>query len=412
MKLQRKCALAFALVCAAGLFCRAADKSSKAVSAPGSSPIFLLVNQDLGAPDQSFASVYQVQGNQLIFNNALQTGGEGIQGGFFGTNKIASIPSLSAPCVYLSNSGTNTIATVALSSLELVDNFSGSDTDSGADNGIGLAANSNYLYASFTTSNTIGTFALNSGCGLTFLGDIPAVGLQGGPVSGMAVNGSVLVVAYGDGSIQSFNVTGGIPVPNNDLQNSNGYGGSAIVAPKNAPSLPSGVDITQDGRFAIFGDISAVTTVEVASLASGTLGKTKVYTVGSSIDAGNIRLSPDESLLYIANSEGGTITAAFFNKNTGAVTPGCVSATLKDFNSRPWLGNTATRDTAGTGGVLFVAEFGRDHLEINHGLSSLVGILTITSDGSSCSLTETDTSPVDLSTPGVLSIGVYPPRPF
>jgi 6-phosphogluconolactonase (cycloisomerase 2 family) len=412
MKVQRTTALAFAFVCAATLISHAADSSRQQVQAPGSSPIYLVANQDLGFPDPSFAGVYQAQGTQLTFNNALQTGGEGVQGGFFGTNKIASVPSLTAPCIYLSNGGTNNIATVALPSFEFVDTFSGADTDDGTENGIGLAANSNYLYASYTTSATIAAFALNPGCGLTFLGSIPAVGLQGGPVSGMAVNASMLVVAYGDGSIQSFNVTGGIPVPNNDLQNSNGYGGHAVVSPKFAPTLPSAVDITQDGRFAIFGDISAVTTIEVASLASGTLGKTKVYTVGTGIDAGNIRLSPDETMLFIANSEGGTVTAAFFNKNTGEVTRGCASATLKDFNSRPWLGNVVTRDTEGTGGVLYVAEYGRDHLEINHGLASLVGILTITSNGSSCSLTETDTSPLDLSTPGVLSLGVYPPRPF
>src|SRR5581483_2374747 len=136
-------------------------------------------------------------------------------------------------------------------------------------------------------------------------GDVAAVGKQGGSVSGMAVNGSILVVAYGDGSIQSFNVTDGIPVPNDDLQNSNGYGGAAIIAPNRTGNMPSGVDLTQDGKFAIFGDISAVATVEVSSLATGKLGRTNVYRVGTGVDAGNIRLSPDQSLLYIANSEGG-----------------------------------------------------------------------------------------------------------
>jgi 6-phosphogluconolactonase (cycloisomerase 2 family) len=412
MKLQRKCALAFPLVCAASLSGLASDHSQKSDQPAGSSPIYLVANQDLGAPDPSYVSFYVAQGDQLIFNNALGSGGEGIQGGFFGTARINSIPSVSASCMYVSNSGSNTVASISLSNQELVDNFSGSDTDNGADNGIGLAVNANYLYVSFTTSNTIGTFSMNSGCGLTFLGDVPAIGLQGGSVAGMAVNGSVLVVAYGDGSIQSFNVNGGMPVPNNDLQNSVGFGGAAINAPRPPSSMPSGVDLTQDGRFAIFGDISSVTTIEVSSLASGTLGKTKVYTVGTGVDAGYIRLSPDESLLYIANSEGGSVTAAFFNRNTGVVTPGCASPTLRSFNSRPWLGSVVTRDTAGTGGVVYVAEFGRDHLEINHGLSSQVGILTVTSNGSSCSLTETATSPVDLSTPGVLSIGVFPPRPF
>src|SRR4029077_1514536 len=152
MKVQRKTALAFALVCAASLIGNAAERSPKQVQAPGSSPIFLVANQDLGSPDPSFASIYQAQGNQLTFNNAFQTGGEGIQGGFFGTNKIASIPSLTAPCIYLSNAATNNIATATVPSFEFVDTFSGSDSDDGTDNGIGLAANSNYLYASYTTS--------------------------------------------------------------------------------------------------------------------------------------------------------------------------------------------------------------------------------------------------------------------
>jgi 6-phosphogluconolactonase (cycloisomerase 2 family) len=275
-----------------------------------------------------------------------------------------------------------------------------------------MAVNANYLYASFSTSNTIGTFALNSGCGLTFLGSIPAVGLQGGSVAGMAVNSQLLVVAYGDGSIQSFNVSGGMPVPNNDLQNSNGYGGSAVIAPNATGNLPSGVDITQDGRFAIFGDISAATTLEVASLQGGRLGKTKVYRVGESTDAGFVRLSPDQSLIYIANSEGGTVTAAFFDPATGVIRPGCTSPTLRGFNGRPWLGSVVTRDPSGNGGLVYVAEFGRDHLEINQGPASEIGILTISSNGSSCSLAETDTSPVMLGAPGALSIGVYPPRPF
>ena len=381
-------------------------------NAPPSGAVYVVVNQDIGFPILNSAVFFQVQDTQLTFATALDTGGYGIQGGFFGTQRINSVPSVSAPCVYVSNAGSNNIGSISLNNLELVDAFAASDTDNGGDNGIGLAVSSSFLYASFTTSNTIATFALNSGCGLTFLGDVPAVGLQGGSVSGMAVHGQLLVVAYGDGSIQSFNVSGGMPVPNNDLQNSNGYGGAAIIAPNTTGNMPSGVDITQDGKFAIFGDISAATTVEVSSLESGMLGRTKVYKVGNATDAGAVRLSPDQSLLYIANSESGTVTAAFFDPATGVVRPGCTSPTLRGFNGRPWLGSVATRDTAGNGGLVYVAEFGRDQNEINHGPASEIGILTITSNGSSCTLSETATSPVSLGFPGALSIGVYPPRPF
>jgi 6-phosphogluconolactonase (cycloisomerase 2 family) len=394
----------------------AIDPGAPDVKAPPTAPIYLVINEDLGFPFQNTAAFYSATGTQIALQNIASLGGYGIQGGFFGTSRVSSVPSLSAPCLYFSDAGSNDIASVSLSTQQLVGNFSGSLTDDGSSNGIGIAVNSSYLYASFTASNTIGAFALQSGCGLTFIGDVPAVGLHGGSVSGMAVHGSILVVAYGDGSIQSFNVTGGIPVPNNDLQNSTGY--TALNTSWFAgPSIPSGVDITQDGRFAIFGDISATSTVEVSSLATGKLATTVSYPLtgvqGTGVDAGAIRLSPDQTLLYIANSESGTVTAAFFNKTTGKITHGCSSPTLQGFNGRPWLGSVATRDPSGTGSVLFVAEFGRDRAEINHGPSSAIGILTVTSNGlTTCKLTEATGSPQLTGFPGMLSIGVYPPRPF
>lgn len=210
----------------------------------------------------------------------------------------------------------------------------------------------------------------------------------------------------------STSLTNGIPVPNNDLQNSTGYTGTVAVGGIPGDNLPSGVDISQDGKFAIFGDISDTAVVEVASLSTGKLTSTVAYKVGAGIDAGAIRLSPDQTLLYIANSESGQVTAAFFNKTTGKIAPGCTSSRLRGFNSIPWLGSVTTRDTTGTGTVLYVAEFGRDFIEVNHGPASQIGIVSVTSTGTSCTLGETGTSPIDLVFPGALSIGVYRPRPF
>jgi 6-phosphogluconolactonase (cycloisomerase 2 family) len=404
--------LSVAAVLALTVLCSAADPAAPDSKATPASPIYLVANEDLAFPFQNEISFYLAGGTQLTLQNNVLAGGFGIQGGFFGTSRVASIPSLSAPCLYVSNAASNDLASISLQGQQLVGNFSGSQTDDGSKNGIGVSVNTNYLYASFTSSNTIGTFALQTGCGLTFLGDVSATGLQGGSVSGMAVNGKILVVAYGDGSIQSFNVDGGMPVSNNDLQNSTGYGGQINFWKGPRGNMPSGVDITQDGRFAIFGDISAAATVEVSSLTAGKLAKTVPYTVGTGVDAGAIRLSPDQSLLYMANSESGTVTAAFFNPRTGKVTKGCASPTLQGFNGRPWLGSVVARDTSGTGNVLYVGEFGRDHFEPNHGPSSAIGVLTVTSNGVSCRLTEASGSPLLSSYPGMLSVGVYPPRPF
>ena len=388
-------------------FCAAAGPSD-ANTIPAT-PIYVITNEDLTFPFQNEISFYLASNTQLTVQNILPTGGYGIQGGFFGTSRLNTVPSISAPCLYVSNAQSNDIASISMPSQQLVGNFSGGRGDDGSLNGIGLAVNSNYLYASFTTSNTIATFAQqsSSGCGLTFLGDVPAVGLQGGNLTGMAVNDNILVVAYGDGSIQSFNVTGGMPVANNDLQNS-----TAFNAAPTSGNLPSGVDITQDGRFAIFGDISSPVTVEVSSLAGGKLAPTVVYRLGPGVDAGAIRLSPDQRLLYISNSESGTVMGALFNAATGTVTKGCVSKTLRGFNGRPWFGSVVTRDATGLGGVLYVAEFGRDDREVNHGPASAIGVLTIQYNGKACALVESANSPVLTSFPGMLSVGVYPPRPF
>jgi hypothetical protein len=343
-------------------------------------------------------------GPTLTFQTNVNSGGQGIGGGFFGTPRVNLLHDSSAQCAYASNAGSGDIATFNIQAEQRVGNYFGSATDSGNTNGIGLVLNQNYLYAGYTASNTIGTFAIGSGCQLTFLGDVAAAGLNGGWVGGMAINGNILVVAYGDGSIQSFNIANGLPMSNNDEQNSSGFA---------AAYFPEGVDITQDGHFAIFGDASVPTTVEVSDISSGKLTTTVGYTVGTSfnavgpgINSASVWLSPDESLLYIGNSQGNTVTAAFFNKNTGKVSAGCSSAPLKGFYN-PWtyVGSLVTRDPTGTGGVLYLAEFAPN--------GSSIGILEVSSTGTTCTLTEPSTSPVlDPFSGGLLSIQAFPPRPF
>jgi hypothetical protein len=190
---------------------------------------------------------------------------------------------------------------------------------------------------------------------------------------------------------------------NNDEQNASGFA---------AAFFPDSVDITRDGHFAIFGDAAVPTTVEVSDLSSGKLAPTVQYTlgvatnaVGPGVNSATVRLSPDERLIYIANSQSGNVTAAFFNKNTGGVLPGCASKQLSGFyNGWSYVGELATRDTSGTGGVLYVAEFG---------VPSSIAILTVNSNGSTCTLTESTASPAsDFLSPGLLSIEVFPPRPF
>jgi 6-phosphogluconolactonase (cycloisomerase 2 family) len=384
----------------------AADKANKSTAKPPDSPVYVLTNDD--GVQHSYVGFYLAGGTQgaptLTYQKTINTLRRGIGGGYFAIPRLNMLPDPSAQCLYASNAATGDITAIDLQAQSLAGVFDASENDVGDANGIGVVLNANYLYAGFSTSNTIATFSIQPGCQLTFLSDVPAAGLNGGSPSGMALHGNILVVAYADGSIESFNIANGAPVSNGDAQNSTGFAQAYF---------PEGVDITQDGHFAIFGDSSVPTTVEVSDISSGKLTTTVMYTVatptnavGPGLNAAAVRLSPDESLLYVTNNDGGTVSAAFFDKQTGRVTRGCTSPTLRDFYN-PWayVGSIATRDATGTGGVLYVAEFGFT--------GSYIGFLEVQSDGVTCALSEAAASPVaDQFTSGLLSIQVFPPRPF
>jgi hypothetical protein len=404
------------LLLGSSILCSAADAKPKPQSpAP---PTYVIVNQDQGFPYPNQIALYVAAGTDMAPTltpvNQIYTGGFGSYGGFFGTPRVASAPDVNTNCVYVSNSGDNTISPFALNSQTFVGTYSGSLTDSGIPDGIGMAVNGRYLYAGYGDSQSIGVFSTSPGCGLTFLQDVPAAGKNGGSPTGIAVRNNLLVVSYGDGSTQSFDVTNGIPAPNNDLRNSRGFAGPTTGLNQPLANIPNGVDISQDGRWAIFGDTSTLSLVEVSptfSLAHTQLGSTRpYYTLGNNVDAGDVHLSPDGTLLYMVNNESGTVTAAFFNNATGLPTKGCTSAPLRNFNFLPWYGQIVTRDTTGTGKVLYVAEFGRFVDE--QGPPSAVGILTITVNGNSCTLAESPNSPVAVPLTGALSLGAYPPRPY
>jgi 6-phosphogluconolactonase (cycloisomerase 2 family) len=335
----------------------------------------------------------------LTHPQAVVVSSVGISGGFFGTNRISAINSGKNGCVYASEAGTGDIVGIVASTLAPGGSALGSATDGGSSNGIGLAGNDQYLYASFTDSNTIGTFAVTAGCGITFLNDTAVSGLNGGIINSMAVHGKMLVATYTDGSIESFDISSGTPVPNGDEQLS-----TATVRSQDS-SYPNSIDITSDGRFAIFGDTSTAMVVEVSQITAGKLGKTVVYKSTASISSSNVMLSPDESLLYVANTQGDAVSALFFNKNTGKLSAGCTSGPLKGQSSRwSYLAGLALIGDTGNGGGVYVAEFG--------GPSS-IGIVHLSASGQTCTLQEDAKSPVsDPRSPGLLSIGNFPPRSF
>ncbi len=367
-------------------------------AAGASQPHYLVTNDD--APSSNSVTFYTVGADGLLtLKQQVLTGGFGIGGGYFAASRVTTLDSGSEQCVYASEASTGDVVGIDVGTLQVGGSAFGSATDGGSSNGIGLANNARYLYASFTDSNTIGTFQLQPGCSLTFVNDVSVAGLQGGIIDGMAIHGKMLVATYGDGSIESFDLSSGTPVSNGDEQSSTAY------LKSHGATYPNSVEITKDGRYALFGDTSTSTVVEVSAISSAKLTATVVFSLGRSASSSNIMLSPDETLLYISNTQGDRITAAWFDKSTGQLSAGCASNKLKGYSSSwSYLAALAPETDKGTGGVLYVAEFGSP---------SSIGMVRMKSTGGKCSLKELSGSPVaDPNSPGLLSIGTFPPRSF
>jgi hypothetical protein len=362
---------------------------------------YVLTNDDVAGPNT--ATVFLVKGTptnpKLTPVKVIQTGGQGLGGGTYGTVRQALARVSTTECFFVADANSNDIAAIDYKSLKVVGNYQGSTTDDGARNGIGVATRGKHLYASFITSGTVGAFSIQADCSRSVLGYVSAVELTVVQIDGLASHGSILVVTYTDGSIESFNTAGGVPVPNNDKQYTSGFN-------KYHDINAADVNITQDGHFAVFSDASVSTQVEVSNISSGKLKPTVDYdSLGSGKNSNNMWLSPDESLIYVSNNQSGQITALFFDKKTGKVSYGCISSALKGFNST-WFTNTGvtTEDATGTGAVLWLAE---------EGSASLIGIVNVTSTGKKCMLKEAAKYPAkDQNSQNLESLTGYTQRSF
>jgi hypothetical protein len=362
---------------------------------PAGAQDYLLTNDDSFSNGVSFFTIGS--GGALTFAMEIPGPGLGIGGGLFGMARVVAVNSGGTQCIFASEAFTNDVFWIVPGSGIAGGSAPGSQSDVGSANGIGLAANAQYVYASFSSSNTIATFQIQSACSLVFLNDVAVSGLNGGLIDGMALHGSILIASYADGSIESFNISSGTPVSNGDKQNSTASAGGE--------TYPNGIDITQDGHFAVFGDTSTSDVVEVSDISSGHLTQTVVYSTHSGISSSNVLLSPDETILYISNNQGDVVTAAFFDNNTGQITRGCTSTKVRNYvQAWSYLGGMALQQISGNGGGVFVAEFGAP---------STIAALNLTVKGQKCTLREASDSPTtDEYSRGLLSLGRFPPRQF
>ena len=380
---------------------------------------YVVTNDD--NPNGNTATFYTVgAGGKLTLKKTVSTGGTGLGGGYFATARVNVSHSKTQPCVYVSNAASDNVSAINEETLKKTGPFKAGPNDHGTAGGIAVISTATYVYAGYSGAiggdgtGTIATFKELAGCKLKYVKSVAAHGLgQGtfgiGQPTGMGVtpDAKTLVVGYDDGSIESFNISAGVPKPIGKAVNTTGFASG---------NYAGSVDITKDGKYAIFGDITSTSSsgsiVEVGLISTLKTGKTKVYgPIQTGFNSNFITLSPDESLLYISNNQGGTVTAAHFNKTTGSVsaTKSCMSAVLNEFDT-DWfyLGGLTTENTqTGTGTAVYGAELG---FPGNDGASS-VGQLNVKYTASGCSLTEAKTSPY--ANPGfAMSVGSFPPRPF
>src|SRR5262249_45277631 len=143
-----------------------------------SSPLFagepghyLFTNNDPPGKLSNSSTFYTVGANGSLAETATITTGFGwIGGGDFGQYRVGALRKGKEQCVYVSDSFSGLVAGIVVQTLKVAGAFAGSSTDSGMFNGVGLALNSDFLYASYTASNTIGTFKILPKCKLQFVG--------------------------------------------------------------------------------------------------------------------------------------------------------------------------------------------------------------------------------------------------
>jgi hypothetical protein len=354
------------------------------------SPHYLITNNDV-SPGNS-ASFFSISSNgSLQTPTVVSTGGNGVNGvGAVATKRVSVLYNSTQQCAYVSNAGSANLTAINIATLTVTGVFNAESTDS-APSGMGVVDNGKYVYASFTGSNTLATYQIVPGCKLTFLGDVDAVGLNNGSPVDMKAHGNILVMSFSDGSIGSFNLAKGVPVSDGDLQLSTGN--------KQENNLPQGVDISANGKYAVFGGTITPAVVEVSDISSGKLAPTVVFSgVGTGYGSQAIWLSPDDTLLYLSNFSSNSVTAAAFDQNNGEVAEECMGI----FRGIGYFSGLATASQAGAGGVLFVVEADQG-----------IGVAKVTSASRSCSIEEESSSP--MGTPysdSIESAATFPPRPF
>lgn len=301
-------------------------------------------------------------GPSLALVTTVLTGGQGSNAGYFAQQTQSISQDETGTCVFAGDGGTTPLSDIsamkAISTspyLQVVGNYMSPDGDNG---NIGIVVAEGYLYAAYGATLTIGVWQIGTGCTLTFLSHIPAAGLNGGSIDGMAIssNDIFLVAAYGDGSVGSYTIGGSIFLVNQEIITGNTVGSGAYAG---------SVAISENGKWAIFGDFSGsnTTQLDVAPFVTGGgLGPSVTYgglgQLGPGLDSNGIQLSPKNDFIYVVDSESGEETTVAFNSTFGIINyPNPCLTSLNGYNTN-WLFASQVQDVTntGTGVGLYISE--------------------------------------------------------
>jgi hypothetical protein len=309
------------------------------------SPYYVLTNDDNLANSATVFNLDPTNGS-LTEVLTLQTGGEALGGGYYGSETQIITPN--ADCIFVSEGGgTPDIAAFSKAThYSRVGNYSSPKLGGGTNMPMIANAQGTLLYAAYETTSNIGVWTIDADCSLSLANIVGSSDFLGS----MAIthDGKTLVAGYVIvKKIGSFSISG-----------SNLTNNGAVKA----LAQPSAIAITNDDQVVIIG--TAYNTAHPSQLITANLpGLTnqKLWTVGPGYSAGSIALSPNGSAgngcLYIGNTGGGDANQSGV---TGAVfTESPLNFTYVNNVLSPQadsLGTVATITNTGNGGGVYAAE--------------------------------------------------------
>jgi len=333
---------------------------------------YVVVNNDLGGVANS-ALVYKRLNRSLSLVSTLGSAGQGLGGGYFSIPRISIGVTPLDHCIFVGDAGSSDIS--AWWSTTPVGTYVANAGYLANLYGLGLVYHSEpgmfgniqvngYLYANFTASGVIESFAVAAGdmnympCSLIDTGNgATAIGINQGVADGMTTRGNYLAAAYADGSVGMYELGGGA-INLKSQKVATGFGVLGVT--------PTQVYITQNEKYVVADDLGGVaSTWDVFPNANGLLAASTTYQPAGA-GGGDAQIygsntfvaSPDETVLYIAGSYSGLlngnsmiIATDAFNNATGAITAtNCGVSTIPGYGTLwEYAGNTALVTNTGKG---------------------------------------------------------------